>query len=217
MIDYERLYRFRFRDVDQVARQAVWNVIANDIAARMANPTSVLDPAGGRGEFIRAIQAPERWMIDRVDPELEVGEDVKVIVSDVMDAELPEAHFDGVFVSNFLEHLPDPNAVARFLCQMNQTMKPSGRIAVMGPNFKYCAREYFDCADHSLILTHVSVEEHLYAAGFSVRTVIPRYLPWSFRSRLPAWPALTSAYLRIGLAQRLLGKQFLVIGVKEDA
>ena len=38
----------------------------------------------------------------------------KLIVADVMEAELPEAHFDAVFVSNFLEHLPTPGAVYAF-------------------------------------------------------------------------------------------------------
>jgi hypothetical protein len=61
----------------------------------------------------------------------------------------------------------------------------------MGPNFRYCAREYFDCADHTLALTHVAVAEHLHAAGFEPVKVVPRYLPYSFRSRLPALRTLT--------------------------
>ena len=39
---------------------------------------------------------------------------------------------------------------------------------MIGPNFRYCSREYFDCADHTVILTHVSMAEHLHAAGFEV-------------------------------------------------
>jgi hypothetical protein len=84
----------------------------------------------------------------------------------------------------------------------------------MGPNFRYCARWYFDCADHTLALTHVAVAEHLYAAGFTVTEVVAKFLPYSFRGRLPASPALTRAYLRHPLLWRLLGKQFLVLGVK---
>ena len=84
----------------------------------------------------------------------------------------------------------------------------------MGPNFKYCSREYFDCADHTLALTHVSVEEHAYAAGFRIDSVRARYLPFSFRGRLPPSPALTGVYLKAPFLQRLLGKQFLVIATK---
>jgi hypothetical protein len=76
------------------------------------------------------------------------------------------------------------------------------------------AREYFDCADHILALTHVAVAEHLHAAGFSVSTVISRFLPYSFRGRFPASPALTRSYLRHPVLWRMLGKQYLVIGIK---
>ena len=105
-------------------------------------------------------------------------------------------HFDGVWVSNFLEHLPTQEAVASFLERMHSVVAPGGRIAVMGPNFRFCADEYFDCADHTLALTHVAIAEHLYAAGFEPVKVVPRYLPYSFRGRLPPSPALTRRYLR---------------------
>jgi hypothetical protein len=88
---------------------------------------------------------------------------------------------------------------------------------VLGPNFKYCAREYFDCADHTLALTHVAVAEHLFAAGFEVGEVVPRFLPYSFRGSLPAGPGLIRAYLRTPIAWRFLGKQFLLIASKESA
>ena len=90
-------------------------------------------------------------------------------------------------------------------------MTPGGRIAVLGPNFRYCSDEYFDCADHTLALTHVAVEEHLYAAGFEIVRSIPRFIPYSFRSRIPKAPWLVRAYLRTPPLWRVLGKQFLVL------
>ena len=62
-INYERLYTYRFRDVDQASRQAVWQEIARYAHARMGAPQRVLDPAAGRGEFITAVPAAERWGI----------------------------------------------------------------------------------------------------------------------------------------------------------
>jgi hypothetical protein len=94
-------------------------------------------------------------------------------------------------------------------------MEPGGRIAVMGPNYRFCSRDYWDCADHYVALTDRSIEEHLFAAGFEPTTVIPRYLPYSFRGALPASPLLTRTYLKMPPAWKLLGKQFLVIGSKE--
>ena len=213
-MNYERMYEYRFRDVDQASRQAVWQEIARYLHGRMGAPRCVLDPAAGRGEFITAVPAAERWGVDLVRQcDLESA-GVKMIIADIMDADLPQDYFDGVFLSNFLEHLPDQNAVAAVLCKLYSAMEPGGRIAVVGPNFRYCARTYFDCADHTVVLSHVAVAEHLYAAGFEVTSVSPRFLPYSFRGLLPPSPLLTRMYLHTPLAWRLLGKQFLVLGRK---
>jgi SAM-dependent methyltransferase len=209
-MNYERLYEFRFRDVNSDDRQGVWNVIAADVHQKMRRPRIVLDAAGGSGEFINGVPAEERWVVDRVSYG-EIDSKVKVVIGDVLEVELPTDHFEGIFVSNVLEHLPTQEAVAELLGRLRGFLRPGGVIAIMGPNFRYCAKEYFDCADHTLALTHVSVEEHLYAAGFNIMEVRRKYLPYSFRSRLPANPKLTAAYLRMTALQSILGKQFLVV------
>jgi len=212
-LNYERLYAYRFRDVDQESKTAVWSEIAPHVHGIMGSPRRVLDPAAGRGEFIGAVPAEETWAVDEVSyPEASHGPDTRVIVASIMDAELPQGHFDGVFVSNFLEHLHDQEAIASFLEKMRAAMAPGGRIAVMGPNYRYCADQYWDCADHYVALTHVAIAEHLYAAGFEPERIIPRYLPYSFRGILPPSRTLTRLYLRTPPAWRLLGKQFLVVG-----
>ncbi len=196
-IDYQRLYRFRFRDIDQGARQAVWNEIARQVFDWMGAPQRVLDPAAGRGEFVNAIPATERWVIDAIEHEETFLDDgVKLLIGDARTITLPDDYFDGVFVSNLLEHLLSQEEIGAFLQRLRRAMTPDGRIAVLGPNFRYCTREYFDCADHTLALTHRAIEEHLYAAGFEIERTIPRYLPYSFRSRLPLAPSLVRAYLR---------------------
>ena len=213
-INYQRLYAYRFRDVDQASRQAVWQEIARYIYGRLEEPKVVLDPAAGRGEFITAVPAAERWGVDLVSQGDLESAGVKMIIADIMDASLPADHFDGVFISNFLEHLPDQNAVAALLTKLYAAMRPGGRIAIMGPNFKYCARDYFDCADHTLILSHVGLAEHLHAAGFEVSALHPRFLPYSFRGLLPPSAAMTRTYLNTPLAWKVLGKQFLAIARK---
>ncbi len=211
-LDYGRLYEFRFRDVEQRDRQTVWNEIGPFVWKRMGCPHRVLDPAGGRGEFVNSIAADERWLVDLVDyPHRRTAPGVKVVIGDVLSLDLPRDYFDGIFVSNLLEHLPDPDAVAGFLARMRATLAPGGVLAIMGPNFKYCAREYFDCADHVLALTHVSVEEHLIAANFELQEIVPRFLPFSFRSRLPASARLTRLYLQMPLLWRVAGSQFLLL------
>src|SRR5579862_6439178 len=128
-INFERLYEYRFRDVDQAARETVWREIARFIHGRMGSPTRVLDPAAGRGEFIAAVPAAERWGVDLVSQGDFEAAGVKMIIGDIMDAELPAGHFDGVFLSNFLEHLPSQDAVATVLGKLRESMSPGGRIA----------------------------------------------------------------------------------------
>jgi SAM-dependent methyltransferase len=214
-VNYQRLYEYRFQGIDQAGRQAVWGPIAQYPYEEMGRPQVVLDPAAGRCEFINAIPSPERWIVDEVNyAESFRQSDVKVIISDIFKAELRPQYFDGIFASNFLEHLATQEQVALFLEKMYSHLKPEGRIAIMGPNFKYCASEYFDCADHTLALTHIAVAEHLYAAGFKIEKIVPRFLPFSFRGILPPSPLLTSLYLKLPVAWPILGKQFLLIASK---
>src|ERR1700678_60454 len=130
-INYEKLYSYRFRDVDQASREAVWREIADYVHGRMGRPKVVLDPAAGRGEFITAVPAAERWGVDLVSQGDLESAGVKMIIADIMDASLPAGHFDGVFISNFLEHLPDQNAAAAVLTKLHAAMRPGGRIAIM--------------------------------------------------------------------------------------
>src|SRR5215471_9861834 len=86
-MNYERLYTYRFRDVDQASRQAVWREIARYAHGRMGAPRRVLDPAAGRGEFITSVPAAERWGVDRVSQGIPGAAGVKMITADLMDAD----------------------------------------------------------------------------------------------------------------------------------
>ena len=46
-MNYERLYAYRFRDIDQAARLRVWEEIAPHVHGLMGSPQKVLD-AGRR-------------------------------------------------------------------------------------------------------------------------------------------------------------------------
>ena len=204
-MNYERLYQYRFRDVDQGTREAVWKPIALHLWNEMGRPERVLDPAAGRGEFIANIPASERWAVDLVDyHDASAAQGVRWLVSDIFEAELPADHFDGVFVSNFLERVVP-------------LLRPGGRVAILGPNYRYTQRRYWDYADHRLALTHMAVAEHLYAAGLEPTKILPKLLPYSFNGVLPPSVRMTQLYLRLPLAWRLLGKQFLVIGRRPDS
>jgi len=218
-MNYGRIYQHRFSGIDKVAKQAVWTEISHWIYARMGKPRSVLDPAAGEMEFLKSIPAKEKWGVDAQEPsELARSvisqEGIRFIHGDIFDVDLPSEYFEAIFISNFLEHLRSPEEIDALLTKIHRCLRKDGFVAIMGPNFKYCSADYFDCADHRLALTHVSIEEFLFASEFRIEKTYARFLPYSFRSRLPASPALVKLYLNFPILWRFLGKQFLVLARK---
>lgn len=214
-MDYDRIYAYRFRGVDPRSKLAVWSVISRWLARKLGNPAIVLDPAAGACEFINTVPARERWAVDMGAQVRTLAADgVKALVGRNGDVGLPRTHFEGVFVSNFLEHLPDAEACAKFLEEMNEVLVPGGRIVIMGPNFRCCPREYFDFADHALILTERSAAEQLFAAGFDIVEVHARFLPLTFRGKIPFRNWVVSTYLSMPFVWPFFGKQFLLVAEK---
>jgi ubiquinone/menaquinone biosynthesis C-methylase UbiE len=215
-MNYERIYQYRFKGIDLQKKKRAWNEIARFIYDTLGRPAAILDPAAGQCEFINAVPCREKWAVDLNDYFIKkyAEKDVKIVIGDALEVTLPENHFDAVFVSNFLEHLNSQDQVAHFLVRMFKCLKPGGKIAIMGPNFKYTYRNYFDFADHTVILSELGLAEHVYGAGFTIESTYARFLPLSFRGGLPVNKLMIRIYLNFPLAWRFLGKQFLVIGQK---
>jgi hypothetical protein len=87
----------------------------------------------------------------------------------------------------------------------------------MGPNIKYLPGAYWDFWDHYVPLTEASLKEALITRGFTVDVCIGRFLPYTMSDGRRYPLALLRAYLRLPLAWRFLGKQFLVVGVRPAA
>lgn len=215
-MNHSRIYEYRFAGVDHGKKQIVWKEIAGYIYKLTNEPQVVLDPAGGMCEFINNVPSTEKWTIDLNEAFLNkyAAEPVKKVVGNNLTVDLPEGYFDLIFISNFLEHLESQEQVAEFLEKMYRSVKKGGFIAVMGPNFKYCSREYFDFADHTVCLSELGAAEHLFGAGFDIVQIHPRFLPLSFRGGLPVNKFLVQTYLQMPFAWRFFGKQFLLIARK---
>lgn len=215
-MNFDRIYEYRFRGIDEEKKKVTWEEIARFIYGRLSQPRTLLDPAAGKCELVNAIESAEKWAVDLNDYFIKkyAAPGVKVVVGDIFKVELPQDYFDAVFISNFLEHLNSQEEVAALLEKMFQSLRPGGRIAVMGPNFRYTYRSYFDFADHTVILSELGLAEHLYGAGFEIESIYPRFLPLSFRGGIPVSRLLVRTYLSMPLAWRFMGKQFLVIATK---
>jgi SAM-dependent methyltransferase len=121
---------------------------------------------------------------------------------------------DAVFTSNFLEHLPDKEAVRKTLSHAYRCLKPGGRFIAMGPNIKYVPGAYWDFFDHYVQLTELSLSEALREQGFEIETEVGRFLPYTMsRGRqYPIW--MLRLYLAMPVLWPIAGRQFLVVGQK---
>jgi 2-polyprenyl-3-methyl-5-hydroxy-6-metoxy-1,4-benzoquinol methylase len=216
-LDLERIYQYRFDGISAATKAAVWRRIASwilrdAIYCRSGELVrSILDPACGEGEFLNACcnRGLHLSGCDLRPRSALLSPEVQFHQGKFQEISL-EKSYDLIWISNLLEHLPSPEAVQSFLSGCRATLTPGGIITIMGPNIKYCAEDYWDFADHLLPLSHLTVLEHLISAGLEIVAVQDRFLPYSFRSRLPTHPRLVQLYLNSSWAWPWLGKQFLI-------
>jgi len=213
-MDLASLYRHRFEEAELPAKNRIWQVLCTDFFARHVGVDDVVvDIGAGYCEFINNIRCGRKIAVD-LNPEVarRAGPDVEVINESCSAiASLPDRSVDVVFMSNFLEHLPDKAAVLATLRECHRLLRPGGRAIILQPNIRFLPGEYWDFFDHHTPLTDRSLVEGVQLAGLTPVRVIPRFLPYTTKSRLPQAPWLIRLYLRVPLAWRLLGKQALVV------
>lgn len=215
--ELSELYRIRFAEQELGRKNAIWKEICEGFLQRFIRPTdTVVDIACGYGEFLNNLQAARKIAVD-LNPDarrhLQAGVEFHLRAATELGA-VVRGEADVVFTSNFLEHLPDKKALDAFLEEVLAALKPGGKYIVLGPNLRYLPGEYWDFYDHHLGLTHLSLSEALQLRGFEVDLCIDRFLPYTTQGALPTHPLLVKAYLRVPLAWRVLGKQFLIVARK---
>lgn len=214
MADLDTIYARRFADAEALAKEGMWSAIAAHLQRYIPRDATVLDIACDRGHFIRHVQARERWATDLRDMRAHLSEDIQFRQADglELDRHLPNGAFDVAFMSNYLEHLPSPEAVVKQLEVCLRLLRPGGRVIVLQPNIRLVGGAYWDFIDHHVALTEKSLAEAAGIAGFQHEKVVRRFLPYTTKSRLPQSTALVRAYLAFPPAWRILGKQTLYIG-----
>jgi SAM-dependent methyltransferase len=215
--DLAKLYEARFDEVERAAKDRIWQVLCKNYFSRFVTETdTVLDIACGYGEFINHIPCATRLAVD-LNPAVRgyLRQDVQFFHRSSADlSPIADGSVDVAFESNFFEHLPDKETLRTVVEEVHRKLRHGGRFIMLQPNIRYVGHAYWDFYDHLIPLTHVSCEELLRNCGFEIESAIPRFLPYTTKSRIPQSPALVALYLRIPLAWRILGKQFLMVARK---
>ncbi len=167
---------------------------------------AVLDVACDRGYFIRNVHARERWATNIRAVGGAFDASVRFVQVDglALSTAVPGAHFDVVFMSNYLEHLADGDAVLRQLREAWAVLKPGGRLIVLQPNIRLVGGAYWDFLDHKVALTERSLGgggrdrglrgETTYHALPPVHDEEPAAAESCARARVPPVPAGVAAH-----------------------
>jgi len=208
------VYNHRFTPAQEAGKELAWREITRHLQRYVPADAVVLDIGADRGNFIRNVEARERWASDLRDTSAHFPGDVHFVESDglLLEEHVPRGYFDLVFMSNYLEHLASSEQVIEQVRVTGRLLKPGGRILVLQPNIKLIGHAYWDYVDHRVALTERSLVEAAHLAGFSTVRLITRFLPYTFKGRLPATPRLIRAYLAFPPVWRLMGKQTLYVG-----
>ncbi|MEQ7416663.1 class I SAM-dependent methyltransferase [Xanthomonas campestris pv. campestris] len=217
--DLDVLYQHRFPKEELANKNRIWQVLCTQYFSRFVKPNeTVVDIGAGYCEFINNIPAAHKIAVD-LNPDVRkfAADGIRVInESCIAVSSIPSASVDAVFMSNFLEHLPTKDLVLQTLRESARMLKPGGRVIILQPNIRFLYDEYWDYFDHHTALSDRSLVEGVLMAGLEPQVVIPKFLPYTTKSRLPQAPWLVSLYLRIPLAWHILGKQALVVAYKRD-
>jgi len=212
----QAVYSRRFAGIEQ-RRVRVWRILARHYFDRWVKPTdTVMDVGAGYCEFINSIAAAHKYALDSNPATADkAAADVTVRSQEATQPwAVPSESVDVVFSSNFFEHLPTKQDLAYCLTEAYRVLRPQGLLIALGPNIRYCYDVYWDFMDHHLPLSDRSMVEALEIAGFRRELVIPRFLPFTMSDRVPHREFLVRLYLWFPLAQRIWGKQFLVVARK---
>jgi SAM-dependent methyltransferase len=206
--DVAAYYRVRF--TPDPARAGAWRAIVRYLQSYVPSDGSVVELGAGYCFFINQVKAREKHAV-------ELSEDIGPFAAPGVSTHVGsceslafagDGSVDAVMASNLFEHL-ERDVMRRTLAEILRVLRPGGRLIVLQPNFAYAYREYFDDYTHVAMYTHIGLRDLLIASGFIVERVTARFLPYTMRSRLPAWPWLVSLYLRS--PWRPLARQMLIV------
>jgi len=215
------IYHRRFNSAERKVREITWKILCRDFfQALIPTNACVIDLGAGDGLFIRNIKARRKIAVDLSDHVNALsGDDIEVwqIPASEMKSHCA-GEVDIVFMSNFLEHLPNKYLLLEVIADCKSILRSRGRLIIMQPNIRYVGSAYWDYIDHHIALTEYSIVEALEVNGIEIEMLIPRFFPYTVKSQIGRFASgkyteqLITLYLKFPMLWKLFGKQTLVLG-----
>jgi SAM-dependent methyltransferase len=198
--------RFTFDD----RREVLWKTLCDCYFNRLIDPAfHVLELGAGYGHFINNVRCRRKTAVDRW-PLMNqyLNASVEGHISSATELGfLADRSVDFVFASNLFEHLTQ-SEFASCLSEIRRTLKHSGSLNILQPNYRRAYREYFDDYTHVAVYSDIALCDFLVAHGFEIIVSYPGFLPFSIKSDMPVIPWLIRLYMK--LPWRPMAKQMFV-------
>jgi ubiquinone/menaquinone biosynthesis C-methylase UbiE len=205
------IYRRRF-EADCEFRKGMYTILCESFFQKyVPEEATILEIGAGYCEFINTIKAKKKIALD-VNPDIRIHaqKNVQTIIGKSTSMEGVQTEcIDRVFANNFFEHLTKPDII-QTLHEVHRVLKPEGEILVLQPNIRYCANDYWMFFDHITPLDDRSIVEALEITGFKTKECIPRFLPYTTKSRLPKSLICLKVYLWLPLLWNFFGAQAFI-------
>lgn len=195
-------------------RKKTWKVICKFLQKYVDKNANIIDIGAGYCDFINNIEAKRKYAVDSCSDFVQYANDnVKTFVAECFKLDFLESdYFDVIFSSNLLEHLLFEQ-IESTLQGMNRILKPNGKLILFLPNFKYCYKIFYDDYTHKTPLTENGICDILKTKNFDILKVFPKFLPFSFKSKLPVSNFLVQLYISSPI--KPLAGQMLIIAEKK--
>lgn len=209
MNSYRGYSKTRFKM--QKERKIVWKELAMHLQRYINPKSSVLDVGSGYCDFINFIKASKKYALDKyLDPNKFALPNVTKLFGDfsLLEKRIENDSLDVVFASNFFEHLKEEE-LEKCVRVLKLKLKRGGILIILQPNYRYAYKEYFDDYTHIKAWSDISISDFFKTNGFVIRKLLPRFMPFSMKSKTPKKSFLIRMYLNSPI--KPFAKQMLVI------